>query len=162
VFERRTSTIDQLRRLLVCITHDVEGNHGVCECGAGAHLGSDPDRLHHLALQDACAQSRLGMSSNAVGALSHVRGRDGDELLRLRIERAGGEDRPAEPWNAFSISGASSSRFRERSALGVAYTCLCSSITFREATIAPNRDSDHVVHELRLWNDLKTSTRSRW
>ena len=58
---------------------------------AGAHLRSDPYRLHELPLVGALAQRGLRVASDAVWALCDVSDGHRDELLGLLVERAVGE-----------------------------------------------------------------------
>jgi hypothetical protein len=51
---------------------------------AGPHLGRNPDRFHNFLVRGSVPQCRFGMTANAVGTLSDVCHRNGDELLRLR------------------------------------------------------------------------------
>ena len=64
--------------------------------GAGAHFGGDPDRFHELLLGRAFFQCELCVATDAIRALSYMRYRDRDELLRFRRQRAVGEDVLAE------------------------------------------------------------------
>lgn len=74
----------------------VQGQRGVGERAPGAHLCGHPDRLHDLLGGVAFAQRQLGVASDAVRTLGHVRDGHRDELLGLLGQRAVGEDGFAE------------------------------------------------------------------
>jgi hypothetical protein len=46
-----------------------------------AHFGRNPNGFHDLLLRGALAQGRLRVPADAIGALRHMRDRNGDELL---------------------------------------------------------------------------------
>jgi len=80
----------------LCGLHGVQSEAGVGEGTPGAHLRSDPDRLHDLLGGVVCSQSQLGVALDAVWTLGHVRDGYCDELLGFLGQSAIGEDGLAE------------------------------------------------------------------
>src|SRR6185437_1505683 len=68
---------------------------------AGAHFRGDPDGLHDFLARRAMTQRSLGMTANAIGALRHMRHRNGNQLLGLRRQRPTCENLPAEVLKRF-------------------------------------------------------------
>jgi hypothetical protein len=77
------------------------------ERAPGPHLGGDPDRLHDLLGACSFAASELGVSGDAVGALSHVCYRHSDQLLGLLLKCPLGKTARLKFSKAALISGAS-------------------------------------------------------
>ena len=63
---------------------------------ASAHFGGDPDRFHELLLGRTLFQCELRVTTDAIGALGHMRYCDRNELLGFGRQRAVGEDALAE------------------------------------------------------------------
>ena len=59
--------------------------------GTGPHFGGDPDGFHDFLGSCTLLPGRLGMTTNAIGALRHMRHGDGDQLFGLRGQRPFGK-----------------------------------------------------------------------
>jgi hypothetical protein len=78
------------------IAQGVQGQRRMGVGPPGPHLGGDPNRLHDLFRACPLAARELGVPGDAIGALRHVGGRHGDQLLGLLRQGAIGEDGAAE------------------------------------------------------------------
>ena len=76
--------------------HRVDGNDRVRIRRACTHFGGDPNRFHELLFGRSLFQCELGVSTNAIRALRHVRDRNRNELLGFRRQRTVGKDALAE------------------------------------------------------------------
>ena len=94
---------------------------------AGGHFGGDPDRFHELLLGRTLFQCELRVTTDAIGALGHMRYCDRNELLGFGRQRAVGEDALAECSECVVDFRARSRRFCARSFETSGY--MCSSMT---------------------------------